>query len=202
MVILFLFLIFIYYLAPYDTPLSFQPTSFLITFSIFYFIYFFLSCLQIKYGYKKYKHLNSFMTRRGYSNSLIVAVYTGVPFLYEIKIIMDWTFSVTSISLFDWFKLFSIYLSAFKAKIQYFNATSVDLGTPLKWFVKIIGWVGFILIFLIIFGPMILFSGLNPIAESNLVIGGSLQLGIQIIGGNTFNLYQTSHFSSPPVIFN
>jgi hypothetical protein len=104
------------------------------------------------------------MTRRGNSNSLIVAVYTGVPFLYEIKIIMDWTFSDTSISLFDWFKLFSIYLSAFKAKIQYFNATSVDLGTPLKWFVKIIGWVGFILIFLIIFGPMILFSGLNPIA--------------------------------------
>jgi hypothetical protein len=45
---------------------------------------------------------------------------------------------------------------------------------------KFLGWLGFIAILLIIFGPMILFSGLNPIAQPNLVIGGALQIGIQI----------------------
>jgi hypothetical protein len=60
---------------------------------------------------------------------------------------------------------------------------------------KIMGYAGFIILLLIIFGPMILFSGLNPTAQSNLVIGGSLQLGIQIAGGNYFSLYTTSHFS-------
>ncbi len=77
---------------------------------------------------------------------------------------MDWTFTKTSMSLFNWFELFSIYLSAFKAKINYNSAISVQLGVPLNWTVKIIGWISFILILLIIFGPMILFSGLNPIA--------------------------------------
>jgi hypothetical protein len=60
------------------------------------------------------------------------------------------------------------------------------------------GWAGFIGILIIIFGPMMLFSSLNPIAASNLVVGGALELGIQIKGGNYFTLYSTSHFSQPP----
>jgi len=51
------------------------------------------------------------------------------------------------------------------------------------------GWAGFIIILLIIFGPMILFSGLNPIAESNLVISGSMMVALQVVGGNSFTLY-------------
>lgn len=64
------------------------------------------------------------------------------------------------------------------------------------------GWIGFILIVLIIFGPMILFSGLNPIAQPNLVIGGSLSVALTIYNGNSFPLYSTSHFSNPPQVFN
>jgi hypothetical protein len=45
---------------------------------------------------------------------------------------------------------------------------------------------------------MILFSGLNPASATNLVLGGSFQIGVHIVGGNYFNLYQTSHFSAPP----
>lgn len=48
---------------------------------------------------------------------------------------------------------------------------------------------------------MILFSGLNPIAETNLVISGSLSVALQVANGNSFTLYQTSHFSNPPQIF-
>ena len=49
---------------------------------------------------------------------------------------------------------------------------------------------------------MILFSGLNPIAETNLVISGSLSVALQVVNGNSFELYQTSHFSSPPQTYN
>lgn len=78
--------------------------------------------------------MNSLMTRRGYVNSYALAVYTAIPFLYELKIIIDWTFTSTSMTLFDWFRQFSIYLRAFRAKIQYYNATSYTLGKPLVWF--------------------------------------------------------------------
>jgi hypothetical protein len=72
------------------------------------------------------------------------------------------------------------------------------LGLPLDWKGKIMGWCGFLILLLIIFGPMILFSGLNPTATSNLVIGGSFQIGIHIIDGNYFSLYKSSHFSTAP----
>lgn len=97
---------------------------------------------------------------------------------------MDWTFLKTSLQLFDWFKLFNIYVSAFKAKIQQQGTLEWRLGNFVEWYGKAIGWIGFILLFLIIFGPMILFSGLNPTAQPNLVNGGSFQLGIHVIGGN------------------
>lgn len=107
---------------------------------------------------------------------------------------MDYSFCQTSLQLNDWFRLFTIYLSAFRAKLNYYFATGNILGNPQPWPGKIIAWAGFILILVIIFGPMILFSGLNPIAQANLVVSGALQLGIQIQGGNFFELYSTSHF--------
>lgn len=111
---------------------------------------------------------------------------------------MDWAFCQTSLKIFDWFRLFSIYYSAFKAKMQYYSSTGVTLGKPVSSLMKSLGWITFIGILMIIFLPMILFSGLNPIAQTNLVIGGSMSLGIQIKNGNYFELYSTSHFAFPP----
>ena len=104
--------------------------------------------------------------------------------------IMDWTFSATSLTLSDWFRQFSIYLSSFTSKINYYSATTTTvLGQTIPWYYKIIGWSGFIIILLIILGPMILFSGLNPIAQTNLVVSGSMRLSLQIRNGNSFSLY-------------
>ena len=55
-------------------------------------------------------------------------------------------------------------------------------------------------ILLLIFGPMIIFSGLNPASEANLVVGGSLEIGMSIVGGTYFQFYSTSHFSAAPSI--
>lgn len=203
MIIFVLFCWFIYYLAPFKQQLNSQsnlysPSRALIAFSFFYFLYFYLSALQIKYGFKEVKNINSLMTRRGTLNYFAIMIYTAIPFLYELKIIIDWTFTNTSLTIFDWFRQFSIYLRAFKAKIQFYTATNIDYNRKQPWYVKIIGWVGFVIIIIIIFGPMILFSSLNPIAQTNLVVSGSLQVALQVAGGNSFPLYTTSHFSTPP----
>lgn len=179
-----LFLVFIYYWASETPPMEYQPQPSLIAFSFFYFLYFFLSGLQVKYGYKKFKKINSFMVKRNTFSSIFVLIFISIPFLYEIKCIMDWTFLKTSLQLFDWFKLFSIYVSSFKAKMQQIGTLNIKLGEAVDWTGKMVGWIGFILLLLIIFGPMILFSGLNPTAQPNLVNGGSFQLGIHVVGGN------------------
>lgn len=84
MTIFFLFLIFIYYIAPVNKQVRgiYYPTGFLVGFSFFYFIYFFLSAIQIRLGYKKYKSLNSMLTKRRQFNSILASMFTGVPFLY------------------------------------------------------------------------------------------------------------------------
>lgn len=200
MILLGLFLIFIYYIAPVNHYVSNQyyPKGCLIAFSFFYFFYFFFSGLQIRFGYKKYKSLNSMMSRRRQFNNFFMICYVAIPFLYELKLSMDWAFCETSLKIFDWFRLFTIYYSAFKAKMQYYSSTGVTLGNPVSWIMKSLGWITFIGILLIIFLPMILFSGLNPIAQNNLVIGGSLVVGIQVKNGNYFELYSTSHLAYPP----
>lgn len=78
---------FIYYQAPIinlltTTATKYSPSNALIAYSFFYFIYFYISALQIKYGYKEFKSLNSLMTRRGFVNYYSVLVYTAIPFLY------------------------------------------------------------------------------------------------------------------------
>lgn len=84
MLILVLVLIFIYYIAPVNTyhKNEYKPTPYLIVFTFFYLLYFFLSALQIRFGYKKYKNLNSIMTKRQQFNNLVMIVFTSVPFLY------------------------------------------------------------------------------------------------------------------------
>lgn len=126
MIILALFLIFVYYIAPFNSkPIInvYQPPPALIAFSFFYFMYFLLSALQIRYGYKKYKALNSIMTRRRQTNNLLLIAYANIPFLVELKTLMDYSFCITSLKIFDWFRLFGIYYCAFKAKMQYYGAT-------------------------------------------------------------------------------
>jgi hypothetical protein len=111
----------------------------------------------------------------------VLVVFTSIPFLYELKILMDYAFTQTSLTLFDEFRLVNIYYTAYKAKMQYYTATSGKLGDHQSWVPwRIVGLLGFILILLIIFGPMILFSELNPIAEPNLVVSGEMELGLQV----------------------
>ena len=83
MIILGLFCLFIYYIAPRNSAIQnvYEPTAGCIAFSFFYFIYFFLSALQIRFGYKKYKSLNSIMTRRRMLNNILLVGFTSIPFL-------------------------------------------------------------------------------------------------------------------------
>ena len=87
MAIFLAFSFFILYQAPYLPAISTEGSRYIVTaalivFSVVYFLYFWLSALQIKYGYKQFKSINSFMTRRGYSDYYLMTIYTAIPFLY------------------------------------------------------------------------------------------------------------------------
>jgi len=93
-------------------------------------------------------------------------------------------------TLYDWFRHFGLYLNAFRSKINYLNATTTTrIGETIPAYNKILGWVALLLILIVILGPLVLFSSLNPATESNLVQSGSMVVSLQVINGNTFPLY-------------
>ena len=56
----------------------------------------------------------------GYSklNKTAFKIYKAIPFFFEIKTFMDWTFTDTSLDLFQWLKFEDIYGTLFVAKID------------------------------------------------------------------------------------
>jgi hypothetical protein len=65
---------------------------------------------------------------RDYFHYYLITIFIAIPFLMELKILMDWTFSKTSLQLTDWTTHFNIYLTAFQAKINSITAKSFKLG--------------------------------------------------------------------------
>ena len=125
---------------------------------------------------------------------VLFQVYRAVPFLFELKTILDWTVTRTALSLFQWIKFEDIYAKLYAAKCTSIDFQNRLYGEKVKFVVKFfLGGCGLVLILLFIFGPMLLFSSLNPIAQSNLVTGASIEVGLKINQTNYFKLFENSH---------
>ena len=76
---------------------DFNDNSTLIWFYILYIIYFTFSGMQIKFGYYDMKRKS--LLKSGYSsvNRIINTVFKNIPFIYEIKLAIDWAFTPTSL---------------------------------------------------------------------------------------------------------
>lgn len=79
--------------------------GYLTAFYIFYCVYFTLSVLQIVKGYKEKKQRNSMMRKYDAVSYVLFFIYKTVPFLFEIQCFMDWTFTTTALSIYQWIKL-------------------------------------------------------------------------------------------------
>ena len=81
-----------------------------------------------------------------------------------------------------------------KCNAYYFGTKRVGLRT--SFFIKfILGFCGLIGLISLIFGPMVLFSSLNPIAQDNLVKGANIEIGLVVNGTNYYPLFMNSHIN-------
>lgn len=74
-----------------------------------------ISALQIRYGLPELRK-GTFINPTSPINKLIFKIYWSIPFLLEIKTITDWTFTKTSLDLFQWIQFETIYCELFVAK--------------------------------------------------------------------------------------
>ena len=140
-------------------------------------------------------------------NKLGFQIFRAVPFLLELKVFTDWSFTRTGLDVFQWIKFEVIYGDLFIARCINKGYIRHPLGQQIpKWMKFLIGILGTVGLVLVIAGPMLLFSSLNPIAEDNMVIGTQLDLSIEVILENNpeiinrYNLFSNDHVATLRVI--
>ena len=163
---------------------NFQENASIIFFYLIYLFYLTFSALQIKYGFYDLKRTSIFKNVESF-NGKIYEIYKLIPFYYQIKNIVDWTFTSTSFGIFDWFKFEYIYDEIFKTYRLKYGLEDKPVGQKNSILSQILegGSISFLLIAILI-GPLIIFSSLNPTSEINNVNSSDIKIYMSFIDKN------------------
>ena len=175
---------------------NFQINPSLQIFYLLYMIYFIIVSLQIRYGLPSFRS-GTFPLMRSTSrySKMLFQIYRGIPFLFEIRTLVDWVFTPTALDISQWIKFENLYAQLYINKCNSMNYQQRVRGSPIGSVQRLgMGCCLLVVILGIILAPLILFSSLNPIVESNKVKSMSVQIGITV-DQSYYNLYSASRVS-------
>ncbi|XP_074563118.1 piezo-type mechanosensitive ion channel homolog isoform X1 [Curcuma longa] len=154
-----------------------------------------LQALQIRYGIPNKstlycQFLTSKVTQIHY---LGFRLYRVIPFLYELRCVLDWSCTYTSLTIYDWLKLEDIYASLFLVKCDAdLNRARHRQGQRQSKMTKFCSGIClFFILICVIWAPMLIYSSGNPTNIANPVIDVSIQIDIKSLGGR-LTLYQST----------
>ena len=160
---------------------DFLENKTIVIFYLIVIIYHIFSALQIKYGFYDLKRKSIFKNVESLQG-LLFQLYKLIPFYYQIKNIVDWTFTPTSLDLFDWFKFENVYDEIFKTYRLKYPIEKKPIGKKIKNHLKmIIGGLSSSFLILIIILPLILFSTLNPTNKLNNITSAQMKIYLSFI---------------------
>ena len=158
---------------------DFNENGYLIGFYIIYMIYFIFSGMQIKFGFYDMKRKS--ILKAGYSsmNKTFNTTFRSIPFLYEIKLAIDWAFTPTCLDFFQWNKYESVYDVVYTTYCVMKDKNVTKIGQQVGTFSKasLGGVLSFALIIILVF-PILLFSSLNPTNKSNDLTGANIKIDL------------------------
>ena len=171
----------VFILIPLNNHISVFNNIYLKIFYILCSIYLYFSACQIKHGYPLITKGQSFISSTNISNKFAFKFLRNIPFLFELRAILDWTITKTSLDLFQWFKLEDAYSNLYEnqcemdiRKEKRFGEAQI-LSQKIMW-----GLFSYISLIIIIIFPMILFSGFNPNLIENPTKKGKIAFNLQI----------------------
>ncbi|MCO5611380.1 hypothetical protein L7F22_065633 [Adiantum nelumboides] len=154
-----------------------------------------LQALQIKYGLPHKTALyRQFLTGKvSHMNHICFRIYRSLPFLFELRCILDWSCSTTSLTMYDWLKLEDIYASLYIVKCDAkLSREKHRLGEKRGVWPKFFsGICTFLVLIFIIWAPMLIYSSGNPTNFANPVLDAHVQIDLNTRSGK-FTLYHTS----------
>uniref|UniRef100_A0A0N5BC05 Piezo-type mechanosensitive ion channel component n=1 Tax=Strongyloides papillosus TaxID=174720 RepID=A0A0N5BC05_STREA len=129
-------------------------------------VYFLISAWQIRNAYPKMCMGNYITHNYNLHNMVFFKVFQAVPFLYEIRTAIDWTWTDTSMPLFDYFNMENYYAIIFNLKCartfesKYPAPRGVPKGTLIKY---LMGLPMIFALILIVWCPLLAFALMNKI---------------------------------------
>ncbi|CAG7819154.1 unnamed protein product [Allacma fusca] len=132
-------------------------------------IYLLFSAYQIRSGYPT-RILGNFLCKKyNYVNMFLFKGFMAVPFLFELRALMDWIWTDTSMTLSDWLKLEDIFAHIFQLKCQRRVEKEYPQGRGMpkaRWTKYAIGGSSLFIIIAIIWFPLVLFALGNTVGIS------------------------------------
>ena len=193
-----LIFILIHYYICFKLPLSsktfFCNSPALVICYLFFTWYLYYSAFQIKFGYPEADTTQIFTTSTDLFTRIAFKVYRAIPFLTELKAILDWTVVRTSLDLFQWIKLDDAYANLYICKAEMSVRKETKPGSPRNFWEKCSnGCLLVVLLIVIIIGPILIFSTLNPILETNNVNSGIITIDLMITPKKASNNTELFH---------
>ncbi|KAE8912383.1 hypothetical protein PF005_g16710 [Phytophthora fragariae] len=195
----------VWYFLPSNTNIYFQQRPALVAFYLFQCVYLWLGALQIRYGYPAY-----FGSRYNYTeetkvtavSEMLFGLMMQAPFLFEMRALLDYICTKTSLSWQHWVLLEDTAAHLFgvkgemKGRVEEAEILQGKQRQPMK---KKLTSAGVMLLFLLIclVGPLAMFSSINPSTTANEVTLTTVVFGIVDEQETMNQLYSNSDSSSP-----
>ena len=138
---------------------TFESNGYIIFFYLLLCFYFFVQAYQMRIGLPEIRKGSFLMDTFNPVTGVVYRGYLAIPFIFELRTLIDWTFTTTALDAFQWIKLAQIQANLYVAKCVNKDYMERPLGERIKKWEKIVvgfGLVAFII--LMIVGPIVLFS--------------------------------------------
>ncbi|KAK9292746.1 hypothetical protein L1049_020726 [Liquidambar formosana] len=154
-----------------------------------------LQAIQIRYGIPNKSTLyRQFLTSSvSQINFLGFRLYRALPFLYELRCVLDWSCTTTSLTMYDWLKLEDIHASLFLVKCDVdLNRSRHHQGQKQTKMTKFCNGIClFFILICVIWTPMLMYSSGNPTNIANPIKDASVRIDVKTVGGR-LTLFETT----------
>ncbi|KAF3454410.1 hypothetical protein FNV43_RR04857 [Rhamnella rubrinervis] len=154
-----------------------------------------LQAIQIRFGMPHKSTLyRQFLTSSvSKINYMGFRIYRALPFLYELRCVLDWSCTTTSLTMYDWLKLEDIHASLFLVKCDVdLNRVGHQQGQKQTKMTKFCNGIClFFILMCVIWAPMLMYSSGNPTNIANPIKDASVRIDIKTVSGR-LTLFETT----------
>ncbi|XP_019423169.1 PREDICTED: piezo-type mechanosensitive ion channel homolog isoform X2 [Lupinus angustifolius] len=154
-----------------------------------------LQAIQIHFGipHKSMLYRQFLTSSVSRINVLGFRLYRSIPFLHELRCVLDWSCTTTSLTMYDWLKLEDIHASLYLVKCDVdLNRSNHEQGEKQTKMTKFCNGIClFFVLMCVIWAPMLMYSSGNPTNIANPIKDASARLDINTVSGR-LTLFETT----------